>query len=65
MGQSGDTQTAYSTILERQIEDGLSELRRPTDSLFLSALSAGLDIGFGPLVIAVVLTLASTGHGFG
>lgn len=65
MGQSQDTQTDYSTILERQIEGGLAELRRPADSLFLSALSAGLDIGFGPLVMAVVVTLASAGGGIG
>jgi formate/nitrite transporter FocA (FNT family) len=34
----------------------LSELYRPADGLTLSALSAGLDIGFGPLLMAVVLT---------
>lgn len=63
MGQSSDEQTDYSTILEGQLAEGLAELRRPMDSLFLSALSAGLDIGFGPLLMAVTLTLAGTGGG--
>ncbi|MBX0323301.1 formate/nitrite transporter family protein [Halomicroarcula sp. F13] len=45
-------------ILDIQIERGLSELRRPLTGLSLSALSAGLDIGFGPLLMAVVLTSA-------
>jgi len=45
-------------ILATQIREGLSELNRPTSGLFLSALSAGLDIGFGPLLMAVVLTVA-------
>lgn len=63
MAESADSQTDYSTILERQIIEGLTELRRPTSGLFLSAISAGLDIGFGPLMMAVLLTLASTGGG--
>src|SRR6056297_622758 len=45
-------------ILAIQIRRGLSELERPTTGLSLSALSAGLDIGFGPLLMAVVLTTA-------
>ena len=44
-------------ILSRQIEDGLEELRRPTTGLLLSAFSAGLDIGFGPLLMVVTMTL--------
>lgn len=56
---NADGQTQYSTILARQIEEGVSELRRPADGLFLSALSAGLDIGFGPLLMAVLFTLAA------
>jgi formate/nitrite transporter FocA (FNT family) len=46
-------------ILQTQIERGLEELRRPADGLFLSSLSAGLDIGFGPLLMAVLLTVGS------
>ncbi|WP_254546085.1 formate/nitrite transporter family protein [Halomarina pelagica] len=57
-GRSSDRQKSQEDILSEQIREGLSELRRPTDGLFLSALSAGLDIGFGPLLMAIVLTLA-------
>lgn len=32
-------------ILRVEIREGLKALRRPVGSLFLSALSAGLDIG--------------------
>lgn len=45
-------------ILDIQIRQGLSELWRPKTGLSLSALSAGLDIGFGPLLMAVLLTTA-------
>ena len=45
-------------ILDIEIRRGLSELERPTTGLSLSALSAGLDIGFGPLLMAVILTTA-------
>jgi formate/nitrite transporter FocA (FNT family) len=53
-----ETQAAQRDILEIQIQEGLSELRRPADGLLLSALSAGLDVGFGPFFMAVVLTTA-------
>lgn len=44
------------TILKQEIIAGLAELRRPTSGLFLSSLSAGLDIGFSVLLIGVVYT---------
>lgn len=44
------------TILKQEIIAGLVELRRPTSGLFLSSLSAGLDIGFSVLLIGVVYT---------
>ncbi|MDS0283323.1 formate/nitrite transporter family protein [Haloarcula onubensis] len=47
-------------ILDIEIRRGLSELQRPTTGLSLSGLSAGLDIGFGPLLMAVILTTAGT-----
>jgi len=53
----GDTQRTVSSILSLQIEAALSEFERPADSVFLSALSAGLDLGFGPLLVAATLTL--------
>jgi len=54
-----DEPKSYTDILGQQIRDGLHELNRPADGLFLSGLSAGLDIGFGPLLMAVVITISS------
>lgn len=53
-----NTQMAQQNILRVQIREGLSELNRSTAGLFLSALSAGLDIGFGPFFMAITLTVA-------
>lgn len=50
-------QTPYKDILAIQVEKGLRELNRSTDGLLLSSLSAGLDIGFGPLAMIVLLSL--------
>ncbi|WP_458208439.1 formate/nitrite transporter family protein [Haladaptatus sp. NG-SE-30] len=58
-----DEQKSGQTILAQEIESGLNELERPTDGLLLSGLSAGLDIGFGPLFMAVLTTLAATAWG--
>ena len=60
---STDAPAAGEAILEVQLREGLSELYRPADGLFLSALSAGLDIGFGPLLMAVLLTASGTAAG--
>ena len=59
-GSSGNdsSPTSYREILILEIEEGLSQLQRPTSGLFLSGLSAGLDIGFGPFLMAVVLTMS-------
>lgn len=48
----------YTTILSQEITAGLQELERPARGLFMSSLSAGLDIGFSILLMAVMLTLA-------
>jgi formate-nitrite transporter family protein len=53
-----DTQKSYYTILEQEIEEGLEELERPAKPLFLSALSAGLDIGFSALFVLLMISLA-------
>ena len=53
-----ESQKESETVLNLQIRRGLSELERPASGLSLSALSAGLDIGFGPLLMVVVLTTA-------
>lgn len=39
-------------ILREEISEGVSALRRPIAGLFLSGLSAGLDIGFSLLLLA-------------
>lgn len=54
-----DEPKSYEDILGQQIREGMNELNRPAGGLFLSALSAGLDIGFGPLLMAVMITLSS------
>lgn len=58
----GDTvasgQSSSENILRTQIESGLHELNRKASGLFLSSLSAGLDIGFGPLLMVVILTMS-------
>ncbi len=50
--------TSYREILSVEIEEGLNELNRPFIGLFLSGLSAGLDIGFGPFLMAVMITVS-------
>ena len=52
-----EAQKTYHTILEQQIEQAGEELKRPAVALLLSGFTAGLDVGFGPLAMAVVLTL--------
>lgn len=43
-------------ILEQEIAEGLGEIERPLPGLFLSGLSAGLDVGFSLLLMAVTLS---------
>jgi formate/nitrite transporter FocA (FNT family) len=63
-GEAGDgeereeSQKSYRTILEQEITAGLHELERPGPSLAMSALSAGLDLGFSVLLMGVMLRLA-------
>ncbi|MFB6158721.1 MAG: formate/nitrite transporter family protein [Candidatus Nanohalobium sp.] len=45
------------------IEKGNHEIDRENTGLFLSSLSAGLDIGFGPLLMGVLLTLSTGSYG--
>lgn len=42
-------------ILRQETEVGEEQLARPARKLLLAAISAGLDIGFGPLMIATIL----------
>ena len=55
--QAADAPKAYQDILAQEIREGLRELDRSATSLFLSAVSAGLDLGFSLLAIAAILTL--------
>ena len=52
-----EAQKNYHTILEQQTARAEEELRRPVLALFLSGLTAGLDVGFGPFAMAVNTTL--------
>ncbi|RJP25655.1 MAG: formate/nitrite transporter family protein [Candidatus Abyssobacteria bacterium SURF_5] len=45
---------SYHLILEQKIEQGLAEFERSNSGLFLSALSAGLDLGFSVFLMAVL-----------
>jgi formate/nitrite transporter FocA (FNT family) len=47
------------TVLEQQMEKAEEDIERPAGSLLLSGLSAGLDLGFGPFAMAVIITLTS------
>jgi formate/nitrite transporter FocA (FNT family) len=54
--ESVSPSTSSETILSRTIEEGFSELERPSDGLFLSALAAGLELGTGLFFMAIVWT---------
>lgn len=49
---------ASKEILQSEIHEGLEVLHRGTGGLFLSGLSAGLDLGFSILLMAVMWTQA-------
>jgi formate-nitrite transporter family protein len=54
-----EPQKSYHTILEQHVRQAQEELERPAGALLLSGLSAGLDLGFGPFLMAVIATLTS------
>lgn len=56
-------QMPTSDVLKSLIDSGLHEIERDRLGLVLSSFSAGLDIGFGPLLMAVVLTMSQGGFG--
>lgn len=55
--QAEESSKSYQEILKQEIEGGLKELRRPAGGLMTSGLSAGLDLGFSVLLMAVMLSL--------
>jgi formate/nitrite transporter FocA (FNT family) len=61
--QQKEAQKSCHTILEQHIQQAEEDLERPAGGLLLSALSAGLDLGFGPLLMAVIGTLATPALG--
>lgn len=55
MSKPAEATKSAAKILRQEIEVGEEQLARPARKLFLAAISAGLDIGFGPLMLATVL----------
>lgn len=53
-----EAQKSYHTVLEQHLQQAQEDIERPAGGLFLSSVSAGLDLGFGPLLMAVIATLA-------
>lgn len=49
-----ETNVHPDDMLERAIEEGLEQLDRPVMELFLSAMAAGLILGFSAMAVAVV-----------
>lgn len=49
---------SYRNILEREMESALKEINRPPKGVFLSGLSAGLNLSFGALLMAMALTFS-------
>ncbi|RRJ27771.1 formate/nitrite transporter family protein [Halocatena pleomorpha] len=60
-GPTGAT-LSYRNILEREMENALKEMDRPVLGTFISGVSAGLNLSFGALFMAMVLTFSG---GFG
>jgi formate/nitrite transporter FocA (FNT family) len=54
-----EPQKSYHTILEQHVRQAQEEIERPAGALLLSGLSAGLDLGFGPFLMAVIATLTA------
>lgn len=48
----------YENILDQQIDEGTAQINRTARGLAVSSLAAGVFIGFGPLLMAVVETVA-------
>jgi formate/nitrite transporter FocA (FNT family) len=56
---SEHTPVSQEDALRAQLELGKEELSRPTQGLALSGLSAGLDIGFGPLFMTALISVGA------
>lgn len=47
---------SYDTIVRQQVEQAKVELARPALRLLISSFAAGIEIGFGPFLMALLLT---------
>lgn len=56
--RTDETRRHPDDALQHAIEEGLEQLNRPSLSLMLSAMAAGMIVGFSPMAVAVVLTAA-------
>jgi len=54
-----EAQKSYRDILRQQVHEELVQIQRPTAGLFISGLSAGLDVGFSLLLMAVMYTMTA------
>jgi formate/nitrite transporter FocA (FNT family) len=54
--RTDETRRHPDDALDKAIEEGLEQINRPALSLFLSAIAAGLIVGFSAMAVAVVLT---------
>ena len=57
-GEETQPKRAPKEILQSEIHEGLEVLHRTTIGLFISGLSAGLDLGFSVLLMGVMWTEA-------
>ena len=57
--RTDETRRHPDDALQHSIEEGLEQIKRPALSLLLSAVAAGLIVGFSAMAVAVVLTIAS------
>ena len=55
-GEELEPKKASEQILRHEIQEGRSAIERPLGGLFVSALSAGLDIGFSLFLMAVMMS---------
>lgn len=56
---SEDPKKSYHEILDQQVKEEVGQLNRPTRGLLISGFSAGLEVGFSLLLMAVMYTLVN------
>jgi formate/nitrite transporter FocA (FNT family) len=54
-----DDSLSYHDILQREIQNALREIKRPTPAVLISGVSAGLNVSFGALFMGMVLSLSN------